>query len=102
MDEQVSLLIDKKLFAYWSDLEIKLSIDSFDTVGFSAPFEPDRQEFRETFRPFSFKPIQVLVAGEPIFTHDGRGRPGLRRHGQARRDHCLRAARCSRRLHGAH
>lgn len=68
MDEQVSLLIDRKLFAYWSDLEIKLSIDSFDTVGFSAPFEPDRQEFRETFRPFSFKPIQVLVAGEPIFT----------------------------------
>jgi prophage tail gpP-like protein len=39
-----------------------------DTVEFGAPFEPDTPGFRETFRPFSFKSMEVTVGGDPLFT----------------------------------
>jgi prophage tail gpP-like protein len=43
-------------------------MDNFSTAEFKTPFEPDRIEFRKIFRPFSFKPLQVLVDNEPFFT----------------------------------
>jgi prophage tail gpP-like protein len=61
-------VIDSKSFHGWTEIEIKLSLDSFSTVSFSAPFEPDRAEFRQIFEPFTFKPVQVLVNGDLIFT----------------------------------
>ncbi len=66
--EDVSILIGEKRVGGWSDLEITDSIDAFSTVGFTAPFEAERQEFRELFRPFSFVPVQVLVGEEVLFT----------------------------------
>jgi prophage tail gpP-like protein len=60
--EQVSLLIDGQLYSKWTEIEIKRAIDSFSTVTFSAPFEPDRSDFRDTFRPFTFKPIEVRIS----------------------------------------
>jgi prophage tail gpP-like protein len=65
---RASLLIDGKRFDFWTEVEIVRSIDAFSTVGFSAPFEADRKEFRATFRPFSFKPVKVLVGTEGLFT----------------------------------
>lgn len=67
-NEKVELLIDNVLLSGWYDLEIKLSVDSFDTIGFSAPFDPARKEMREMFRPFAFKPIKVLLNGDELFT----------------------------------
>jgi prophage tail gpP-like protein len=66
--ENVQLVIDNKSFHGWTDIEIKLSLDSFSTVSFSAPFEPDRAEFRQIFEPFTFKPVQGLVGGDIVFT----------------------------------
>lgn len=54
-------------FGYWSELDICSEIDGYSTVGFKAPFEVARREFRDTFRPFSFKPLQLLVNLENIF-----------------------------------
>lgn len=67
-EDNVTVTIDGKEYAYWADLEITLSIDNHATVGFNAPFEPDRAEFRSTFRPFTFKPLHVDVNGERLFT----------------------------------
>ncbi len=67
-DEKIELLINDKLFSGWDDLQVKLSIDTFDTVSFSAPFDPGRAELRRLFRPFSFDPIKVLLNGDPLFT----------------------------------
>jgi prophage tail gpP-like protein len=64
----VSILIDGKQVVGWSDLEITDSIDAFSTVGFTAPFEAERREFRELFRPFSYAPVRVFVGDEPLFT----------------------------------
>jgi prophage tail gpP-like protein len=64
----VSILIDGKQVSGWSDLEITDSIDAFSTVGFTAPFEAERREFRELFRPFSYAPVRVFVGTEALFT----------------------------------
>jgi len=66
--DEVSVEIEGVEFQYWSEIEVTLSIDTFSTCQFSAPFEPDSFEFRERFRPFKFKPMQVLLGGDPLFT----------------------------------
>ncbi len=54
-------------FGYWSEIDIVFELDGFSSVGFRAPFEHSRKEFRETFRPFSFKPIEVMIHLETVF-----------------------------------
>ena len=65
---EVAVLVDGVRFRFWSELRLTRSLDSMDTLEFSAPFEPDDPAFRETFRPFSFKPLVVTVGGVPLFT----------------------------------
>ena len=67
-DELVSVRIRGKEWLYWDDIEITRSIDTHSTVGFTAPFEVERKAFRDTFRPFSFAPLEVLVNGKHLFT----------------------------------
>jgi len=55
-------------FKFWTSVEIVRSIDTFSTVSFSAPFEAERKELREVFRPFSFKGMEVFVGTECVFT----------------------------------
>jgi len=67
-NESVELYLGGTLLTHWTELEVKLSTDSFDTVSFSAPFDPSRQELRELFQPFSYKPIKVTLNGDDLFT----------------------------------
>lgn len=60
-------MIDGQTWRAWSDLEIKLALDGFSTIGFTAPFEPERDAFRETFRPFTYRSLEVLVDGTRLF-----------------------------------
>ncbi len=66
--EDVSILIDGARWNGWTALEITRSITSMRTVSFLAPFEPERQLFRDTFEPFSYKPIELRVGDELVFT----------------------------------
>lgn len=59
--EAVGLSIDENHFTFWSEVEITFFLDGIATVALSAPFHPDREDFRELFRPFSYKPIRVTV-----------------------------------------
>lgn len=54
-------------FGYWTEIDIAFELDGFSSVGFRAPFEHTKKEFRETFRPFSFKPAEVLIDLETVF-----------------------------------
>lgn len=67
-DDETAILIDGQRFRFWDKVRITRSIDAMDTVEFSAPFGVDAPGFRETFRPFSFKPVVITVGGEPLFT----------------------------------
>lgn len=65
---EVAILIDGTRFRFWQSVRIRRSIDSMDTVEFTAPFDIDAPKFREMFRPFSYKPMVVTVGGIPLFT----------------------------------
>lgn len=67
MAEDVQIAIADKVWRYWDDCEINLGIDSYSTVTFMSPHEPKRREFRETFRPFSYKPVSLRVGTQPLF-----------------------------------
>lgn len=66
--DEVSIEIEGTEFRFWTEVEINLLFDGHATVSFSAPFEPDNASFRETFRPFSYKTVRVLVGGDLLFT----------------------------------
>ena len=67
-EDEVAILIDGKRFRFWDAVRIIRSIDAMDTVEFSAPFNSDAPDFREIFRPFSYKKVVVTVGGTPLFT----------------------------------
>lgn len=66
--DEVALLINNKRYRFWTNVLITRAIDVADTIEFAAPFDADAPGFRETFRPFTFKPLAVTVGGQPLFT----------------------------------
>ncbi len=67
-ENEVAVLIDGERFRFWDTIRIVRALDTMDVVDFSAPFESEAPKFRETFRPFSYKPLQVTLGGDPFFT----------------------------------
>lgn len=65
--DEVALLIDGKRFRFWTSIKLTRSIDNMDTLDIAAPFEPSLPSFKETFRPFSYKTVEVTIGGEPLF-----------------------------------
>lgn len=65
--DEVTLLIEREEFTGWESVDINLWLDAYASVGFSAPFQADQKEFREAFRPFSFKPLELLVDDKTLF-----------------------------------
>lgn len=64
---EVALKIDGQRFRFWTELRLTRSLDAMDTLEFGAPFEVSAPGFREFFKPFSYKPLQVTIGGEFIF-----------------------------------
>ena len=67
-DDEVAILVNGDRFRFWDRMRITQSMDSMSTAEFGAPFEPDTPGFRETFRPFSFAPVDITVGGPSLFT----------------------------------
>jgi prophage tail gpP-like protein len=66
--DEVSVVIAGAEFRFWTSATIMTAIDQFSTVRLVAPFEAERYEFRETFRPFTFKTFDTLIGGDKAFT----------------------------------
>lgn len=66
--DEVSILIDGERFRFWEGVQIFRGLDSMSTISFSAPFESERPDFRQTFQPVSFKGLEAFVGGDPLFT----------------------------------
>ena len=66
--DQITITIDGQVYRFWTEVTFTKSIDSFDSVNFRAPFDPDREDVRETFRPFSFKPVTIYIGNILAFT----------------------------------
>ena len=67
-ENEVSLSIEKTRFRFWSGITITRSIDTFDTLEFTAPFESSNEDFKTIFAPFSYKTVSVAVGATPLFT----------------------------------
>jgi prophage tail gpP-like protein len=66
---KIAVQIGTREFLHWpGEVEITRSLDNFSTVTMSAPFEPEEPVFRETFVPFSYKSLKVLVDDQLLFT----------------------------------
>jgi len=64
----VSLSIDGKEFQFWESLAFTRNLDVIDGITFQAPFDPEDAEFRELFRPLSFKDVELKVGGGLFFS----------------------------------
>lgn len=65
--DEVAVLIESTRFRFWTEIRLSRRVDGMATIELSAPFEPSQQSFRDTFRPFSFKTIEITVGGEVLF-----------------------------------
>ena len=66
--DEVAVSIGGKRFRFWETVRITRGLDMISAVELTAPFEPDVPGFRETFRPFSFADMDVIVGGVPLFS----------------------------------
>ena len=66
--EEMAVLINGKRFKFWDKIRIIESLDTIGTIEFSAPFDVDLPNFKESFRPFSFQSVIITVGDDPIFT----------------------------------
>lgn len=66
--DEMGILIDGKRFRFWESFSITRSIDSVSTAAFSCPFDHDKSELRDIFKPFSYKDVTVSVGGMRLFT----------------------------------
>ena len=68
MSEEVFLTIGGRRFTSWETVELVRTIDAPPTFTFTAPFEPERDEFRAAFRPLAFDPILFDIGSTRIVT----------------------------------
>lgn len=66
--ENVAMKIGNRSWRSWWDLEIKRTLDAVSTFSFKAPFEPEVQTFRDTFKPFSFTQVEIATNDEKLCT----------------------------------
>lgn len=64
--ENVIISVGGKEWSGWSGLTIRRSADRFAEATFTAPFEPEREEFRKLFRPFGYAPVTVAIGGKTM------------------------------------
>lgn len=65
--DEVALRINGQRWEHWEQVELTLTLDSFDTFSFTSVFQPELPAFRETFRPFSFLPLTIDVENQQEF-----------------------------------
>ena len=67
-EDEVTVVINGNRFSFFQDFALTQNIDTFDGFTFSAPFDPTNVIYRESFRPFSYKDIQVFYGSEIWFS----------------------------------
>ena len=67
-ENEVSVLLNGKLFRFWETMTLARSIDSFDLFTLGSTFDPDSAEQRAAFAPLSFQRAEVFVGGDRLYT----------------------------------
>jgi prophage tail gpP-like protein/phage tail protein X len=66
-NDEVVILIEGDRWRWFSDVVISSFVDSFRTASFTAPFDSSNEQFKSTFKPLSFKTIQIFIGGTSVF-----------------------------------
>lgn len=64
---EVILSIEGERFRFWNTINIVASMDVMDVAYFSAPFESELKDFRDTFKPFSYKEFSITIGSSEYF-----------------------------------
>ncbi len=69
MSDVVSIKVDGQSISGWTGVTIEQAIDNCaDAFAISAPFDPDRMDLRERFKPFGYQPCEVYIGDDLIIT----------------------------------
>lgn len=68
MSNKVLLAVDGLEFVFWQDLQLTRAMDTVDAISFRAPFDYEAPGFRSVFKPFSYKPMQIFVDDDLLFS----------------------------------
>lgn len=65
--DEVAISVDGSRYRFWETVRIIRAIDAVSIVEFTAPNNSGDAQHRETFRPFTYKPVGVTVGGVELF-----------------------------------
>ncbi len=69
MSDVVSIKVGGQSISGWTGVTIEQAIDNCaDAFAISAPFDPDRKDLRERFKPFGYQPCEVYIDDQLIIT----------------------------------
>lgn len=69
MSDVVRLIVEDREFTGWTGVTISMDIDQMaDAFSLTAPFDPERAELREAFKPFGYQRVQVYLDDEILIT----------------------------------
>ncbi len=67
--DDVRLEINNRTFTGWTGVSIDMAVDQLaDAFSVSAPFDPDRADLRDAFRPFGYQPVKVYIGDDLLIT----------------------------------
>ena len=67
--DEIRLEIRGKVFEHWEGITISRALDQVvDSFAVSAPFDPDRAELRQAFRPFGYQKVKVYLGDDLLLT----------------------------------
>jgi prophage tail gpP-like protein len=65
--DEVAILINGKRFRFWTEVSIRFTLDSIDTISFQAPFDHSISQIRKVLKPFSFSDVIITIGGKIMF-----------------------------------
>lgn len=65
---ELSLIIDGKIFSFWQSVRLTSFIDSISKVIIFAPYDKENKELVETFKPYSYQSVEVFIGSDVFFS----------------------------------
>lgn len=65
--DELTLKVGNDKFRYFTGYEITQNIDVFDVVNLDFPFDNTRRDYRELFRPFLYRDVEMYIGGTQLF-----------------------------------
>lgn len=65
--DALSIIIDGNKFTFWTNYSLVQEMDTFDSFSFSSPFDISQDIYKQSFKPFQYKSVQVYYGNDLFF-----------------------------------